>query len=334
VTNCWKEVRMRKAKILTEIANPGIWQHFTWHPTGNAVDQPRDLSIFQKLKPVFHSIQSLELGNSHTYHGNMNVRQMENTAGLTEVSELDFVRIVRLLQVLWNLWMPQIVDSIHCPCTSPRQNRFPDELHFILSIEEIHKFQSIWSNLTILTKCRSQIWVQLPLLWLRLTISLPWYVSRRDKYKKCIERNIGLSCWDIEKFSIWSILISIRGEVKCCEMLNARYSILSIWGIHKFESIWSNLTILTKSSSETSLQLTAFSLCLPFMLPWYVCACYRYNKSVERNSGLSCWDLVESAGSSALDLTALLCSHFSLTFPRSELLPRTCQTYLLFINIL
>jgi hypothetical protein len=71
-------------------------------------DQMTNFSIFEQLMPTFHSIHFFYLSQSQTYHGNLNVKTSYNAGKCSEVCELHFVRIVRVPQMLSNLWMPQI----------------------------------------------------------------------------------------------------------------------------------------------------------------------------------------------------------------------------------
>jgi hypothetical protein len=129
-------------------------------------------------------------------------------------------------------------------------------------------------------------------------------------------------------------VLSNSGIGESCQIVRAMYSIPSIWGIHKFQSIWGTLTILTKCGSQTSVHLPALSLSFTFRLPWHVCERSKYKKRIEWNVGLGCSNIEKFVIWSVFILMLVLGSHFSLGFPDSELPPKICHRSLLFINII
>jgi hypothetical protein len=56
-----------------------------------------DFSILEQLRPIFHSIPFFHLPRSQTYHGKSSVTERYNTGRCTEVCELHFLSIVRVL---------------------------------------------------------------------------------------------------------------------------------------------------------------------------------------------------------------------------------------------
>jgi hypothetical protein len=79
-------------------------------------DQMTDFSIFEHLRPTFHSIRCFYLSHSQTYDGNVNVKESYNAGRSTKVCELDFVS----------------------------KSRMSKMKHLALWIWVSHKFQTIW----------------------------------------------------------------------------------------------------------------------------------------------------------------------------------------------
>jgi hypothetical protein len=87
---------MHRAKNRTPPFSPGISQHLTSHAIGAAIDQMADFSIFELLRPTFHSLPFFDLPRPQTYPDNLSVKESHNAGRCTEVSEPHFVSIVRV----------------------------------------------------------------------------------------------------------------------------------------------------------------------------------------------------------------------------------------------